>query len=236
MARISPERPARPSWCGDRIHAVSLRLQRDHDLDVAVVWPHLWLILLPETATAITATRRELTRAIGLTAWAVLYLPLAAWWWPASLVTAALAVLSWHKTRMAADTYATLIEATVRLNVGDLADRLGIEHTGLLTVEVGGELTRRLQPSLPPSPAKCWRPGAASCSAKPCKHAATSVSSIGTIRISRPDSWRCAIASTRPDLRCPACSGPRSAAACRPPSSDRTGAPTLLRPAPPRGR
>jgi hypothetical protein len=40
-ARISVERPERPTWCGDRINAVSLRLERDHHLDPAIVWPFL---------------------------------------------------------------------------------------------------------------------------------------------------------------------------------------------------
>ncbi|MBB4934418.1 hypothetical protein F4561_005238 [Lipingzhangella halophila] len=152
MARVSAEEPERPTWCGDRINAVARRLRRDHDLDVAVVWPHLWLILPSEVATPITTARQDVARAVGLAAWAVLYLPLAVWWWPSALITVVLGVLSWWKTRRAIDTYATLIEATIRLHTGELAHRLGIKHTGLLTPQVGEDLTRRLQASLPPAP------------------------------------------------------------------------------------
>ncbi|WP_197285733.1 hypothetical protein [Nocardiopsis sp. NRRL B-16309] len=151
MARISPEAPARPTWCGDRLNAITLRLQRDHDLDVAVVWPYLWLILPAEVTTQVSAARLDLTRTIGLAAWAVLYLPLAVWWWPSALITVVLGAISWWKTRTATHTYAILIEATIRLHAGDVANRLGIEHTGLLTTHVGAELTRRLQGSLPPN-------------------------------------------------------------------------------------
>lgn len=43
MARVSPEEPHRPTWSGDRMHAVNLRLARD--LDLATVWPALWQLL-----------------------------------------------------------------------------------------------------------------------------------------------------------------------------------------------
>ncbi|MFE2140853.1 hypothetical protein ACFXA3_03720 [Streptomyces sp. NPDC059456] len=45
MDRVATERPARPTWSGDRIHAVAVRLDRDHHLGLATVWPHLWLTL-----------------------------------------------------------------------------------------------------------------------------------------------------------------------------------------------
>ncbi|MFI9569579.1 hypothetical protein [Streptomyces rishiriensis] len=43
VARVSPEEPHRPTWSGDRMHAVNLRLARD--LDLATVWPALWQLL-----------------------------------------------------------------------------------------------------------------------------------------------------------------------------------------------
>ena len=45
MTRISPEYPGRPTWIGDRIDAVTVRLNRDYDLDLATVWPSLWLVM-----------------------------------------------------------------------------------------------------------------------------------------------------------------------------------------------
>ncbi|WP_217572248.1 hypothetical protein [Streptomyces sp. GbtcB7] len=152
MTRISPERPDRPTWSGDRIHAVAVRLERDYHLDLAALWPHLWLILPDTTRTEIIAARQALTRATTLTAWALLYLPLAAWWWPATAITAVLAFTSWRRTRTAADTYATLLEAAARLHTRDLADHLGLDPVGPLTHESGDNLTRHLTTSPPPRP------------------------------------------------------------------------------------
>ncbi|MFD7003805.1 hypothetical protein ACFWA5_48130 [Streptomyces mirabilis] len=152
MTHISLERPARPTWSGDRIHAVAIRLERDYHLDLAALWPHLWLVLPDTVRTEITAARQALTRATALTAWALLYLPLAAWWWPAATIAAVLAVTSWRRTRSAADTYATLLEAAARLHARDLADRLGLDPAGPFTRESGGALTRHLSPSPPPRP------------------------------------------------------------------------------------
>ncbi|MFF7174777.1 hypothetical protein [Streptomyces pseudovenezuelae] len=152
MTRISPERPERPTWSGDRIHAVAVRLERDYHLDLAALWPHLWLILSDSTRTEITAARQALTRATTLTAWALLYLALAAWWWPGTAIAAVLAVTSWRRTRTAADIYATLLEAAVRLHARDLANHLGLDPAGPLTHESGDALTRHLTTSPPPRP------------------------------------------------------------------------------------
>ncbi len=45
MLRIATEAPDRPTWSGDRIHAVTVCLERDLHLDLPLVWPHLWLTL-----------------------------------------------------------------------------------------------------------------------------------------------------------------------------------------------
>ncbi|MFD3993317.1 hypothetical protein [Streptomyces sp. NPDC058583] len=152
MARIAPEEPARPTWSGDRLNAVAVRLERDHHLDLATLWPHLWLILPEETRTEITTARQNLTRAATLTAWGLLYLPLAAWWWPAALITATLALTGRARTRAATDTYALLLEATTRVHTRDLADHLGLGPTGPLTPETGDTLTHHLTPSPPRHP------------------------------------------------------------------------------------
>ncbi|MGW2054604.1 hypothetical protein ACWCOZ_11890 [Streptomyces sp. NPDC001840] len=126
MTRIAAELPDRPTWSGDRIHGVSARLERVHRLDLATVWPYLWLTL-PETARAeISAARQSLYRGSTLTAWALLYLPVAGWWWPAALIGLVLAFAGRSRTRAAADNYALLLEATARLYGGELALRLGL--------------------------------------------------------------------------------------------------------------
>ncbi|MFE7161714.1 hypothetical protein [Streptomyces sp. NPDC057636] len=152
MTRIGPEEPGRPTWSGDRLNAVAIRLERDHHLDLATLWPHLWLILTEETRTQIATARQNLTRAATLTAWALLYLPLAAWWWPAVLITITLALTGWSRTRTATDTYAMLLEATTRLHTHDLADRLGLNPTSPISPATGDALTHHLTPTPPPPP------------------------------------------------------------------------------------
>lgn len=152
MARLSPERPERPTWAGDRIGAVRTRLARDHDADLAVLWPHLWLVLPEEARTEVTGAREALSRATGTAAWALLYLPLAAHWYPAALISAALAAVAWTRTRAAAEGYAMLVESCARLYAGDLADRVGIRHEGRFDRDLGDRLTLRLRASIPPPP------------------------------------------------------------------------------------
>jgi hypothetical protein len=152
MARIAPERPARPTWGGDRLHAAALRLERDYHLDLAIVWPHLWLILPDAPRAEITTARQALTRATTLFAWALLYLPLVVWWWPAALITIILTLTGQVRTRTAVDTYALLLEATTRVHSAELARHLGLDLTEPLTAEAGDDLTRLLAPSPPPPP------------------------------------------------------------------------------------
>jgi hypothetical protein len=148
--RIALERPERPTWSGDRIHAVATRLDRDLNLDLATVWPYLWLSLPDTTRSEITAVRQALTRATTLTAWALLYLLLAYWWWPAVPTAAILAVTAWQRTRTAVDTYAHLVEATARLHLAAVAGHLGIQHTGPPTPALGATLTHHLRTQPPP--------------------------------------------------------------------------------------
>ncbi|MGW4412771.1 hypothetical protein ACWEJ6_52930 [Nonomuraea sp. NPDC004702] len=151
VERISAEPPDRPTWSGDRTHAVALRLERDLQLDLATVWPHLWLHL-PDTVRAeIGEARVALARATTLGGWALLYLPLTIWWWPALPTAAVLAMVSKHRVRSATDAYATLVEACVRLHVAGLADHLGIDHAGRPTTDLGATVTRFLTSSRPPA-------------------------------------------------------------------------------------
>lgn len=148
--RIALERPERPTWSGDRINTVAIRLDRDLNLDLVTVWPYLWLTLPDTTRSEITTVRQALTRATTLAAWALLYLPLAYWWWPAAPTAAIVATTAWQRTRTATDTYAHLIEATARLHLAELADHLGIQHTGPPTAALGATLTHHLRTQPPP--------------------------------------------------------------------------------------
>ncbi|MEU0216594.1 hypothetical protein ABZ281_16365 [Streptomyces sp. NPDC006265] len=146
LARIAQIRPDRPTWSGDRIHSVSIRLRDELGLDLAWAWPSLWLTLEEQVRTEITSARTSLTRATTLAGWAVLYAPLTGWWWPAIVVTATLAVTAWRQTRTAADTYAQLIDAATRLHILDLAKQLDLPHNGPATPEIGSTITAHLTP------------------------------------------------------------------------------------------
>ncbi|WP_284743905.1 hypothetical protein [Amycolatopsis sp. RTGN1] len=132
-ARIAPERPDRPTWCGDRLNAAAVRVDRDLRVDLATVWPSLWLLLSQEVRDELAARRQGLTRGATLIGWAIVYVPLAAWWWPAILISAGCVVAGRYRMRAASDTYGELVEAVVRTYVGDLTTKLGVPNGDALT-------------------------------------------------------------------------------------------------------
>ncbi|MET8114443.1 hypothetical protein [Streptomyces prasinus] len=168
MRRVASEEPGRPTWSGDRIHSVVVRLERDYHLDLASVWPYLWLTLPDAARAEITAARERLTRAGALSAWALLYLPVGWFWWPALLIGGVLFAGGWVRGRTAADAYAAVLESATRLYAGELARRLclgagssavpgagpgpDVTDTGPLTREIGDALTRFAQSTPPPPP------------------------------------------------------------------------------------
>ena len=150
--RIAPERPERPTWSGDRINAVDIRLMRDLHLSLPAIWAGLWLIMPGPARTELTAARQALASATTLTAWAVLYALLVGLWWPAALIAIILAVTGWHRTRAGADAYATLLEASTRLYARDLARHLGVARAQSLDQQTGDSLTATLHSEPPPAP------------------------------------------------------------------------------------
>jgi hypothetical protein len=151
-ARIGLEEPDRPTWCGDRVNATSVRLRRDLNVSLADLWPYLWLHLPDGDRAEITTARTDLTRATTLGGWALLYAPLAGWWWPASLVSVILAFTAWRRTRDATDVYAQLLEAATRLHVTTLAVQLGITPGDLSPPALGATITHQRLPTPPPAP------------------------------------------------------------------------------------
>ncbi|MFF0744991.1 hypothetical protein ACFYVL_31780 [Streptomyces sp. NPDC004111] len=146
--RIALERPDRPTWIGDRMHAAALRLDRDHHLDLATVWPHLWLILPDDVRAELTAMRASVSRAATLGAWALLYAPLTALWWPAAPLSAVLAVVARHRLHVTVHAFAQALEATTRLHVAALAAQLGLTSAGATGEADGspGQLAAQAQP------------------------------------------------------------------------------------------
>jgi hypothetical protein len=145
VIRIAQEKPGRPTWIGDRVHAVITRMDREYRLDLATVWPNLWLAMPETTRTEITAARESLARAATLAGWSLLYLVVGTLWWPDLIIAMAVVGTAWRRARTAADVYALLIEAAARLHTADLARSLGIDHTGPLNKQTGWALTCLLQ-------------------------------------------------------------------------------------------
>ncbi|WP_268822173.1 hypothetical protein [Yinghuangia soli] len=157
LTRTSQELPARPTWSGDRINAVSVRLDREHGLNLTAVWPYIWLTA-PDTVRTETSTARQaIARATALSAWGVLYLLLTIWWWPAALVGAVLITAGWRRTRAATDLYAQLLEASIRVHAPELSRIMGLPAAEPFDLAAGVALTDhvilRPPPEALPSPA-----------------------------------------------------------------------------------
>jgi len=143
--RIALEEPDRPTWSGDRMNAVAARLRRDYQLHLATVWPYLWLTLSDVARNEIVNAEMRLRQAMTLMAWAMLYLGLTFWWWPAALIALGIAVTAHRRIRLAVDTYAQLLEAAVRLHLPTIGSAVGVTSAafGKNQREFGKELTLR---------------------------------------------------------------------------------------------
>jgi hypothetical protein len=142
IAVIVPERATR---LGDRLLAPAERLRVEYGIDLAIVWPRLWLLLPASTREILTEARSRLDAAFALDGWAVLYLLLAVRWWPALLVAVTAAVVAGRRAAPAAQAYADLVESAVDLHLPRLMARL--DQPGL-TPQRGRALTERLRRGL----------------------------------------------------------------------------------------
>jgi hypothetical protein len=143
--RIGLVEPRHPTWTGDRLSAVDVRIAATYGLDLRSAWPRLWLIMPEEARTELSAAQDAMTRALRLLGWAGLYALLTLWWWPAVMVGLAIAALARYRIRAAVSVLADLSEAAVDVYATALADRLGVSHPGWLTREVGQDITSRLR-------------------------------------------------------------------------------------------
>lgn len=125
--RIALVPPTRPTWYGDRLAAAAARLEAAYDIDLAAVWPRLWLILSEPAQRQIESARASLAAAARLGAWSLGYLVVAAWWWPAALIAAGCALLARSRAHEAVESLASLVEAAVDVHARDLAVLVGLE-------------------------------------------------------------------------------------------------------------
>lgn len=144
MNRISPSRPGRPTWMGDRMYAVDEIALNRSAFDLAFGWPRLWLVL-PDTVRAeLNAAHSSFAGAAATATWAVPYLILGLVWWPAAVIAAGIGISGWVRGRAAIADLSALSEAAIDLHGRTLATALGVETekpAGPLTVPEGRQVT-----------------------------------------------------------------------------------------------
>jgi hypothetical protein len=135
--RIAPVRPTRPTWYGDRMEAAAERVHDAYGVDLAALWPRLWLVLAEPAQRQIQSARDSFSVAGRLAAWAVGYGVLALWWWPAALIAVGCAVTARTRARDAVESLAELMEAAVDVHGRELAALVG-----LIAADASGRLER----------------------------------------------------------------------------------------------
>jgi hypothetical protein len=142
----------RPTWIGDRLRACRVRIKRAYGLDLNAAWPRLWLIVPDTVRTELGTARDAFSAAARLAAWAILYLVLAIWWWPAAIIALVAGATAIVRAHLATDNLADLIESAIDLHVRDLAAQLDQDLTGAMTPAIGRLLTTQMRKSR-------WDPG-----------------------------------------------------------------------------
>lgn len=135
----------RPTWIGDRLRAADERIYRAYRLDVSAAWPRLWVLIPDAARTELGAAHDAYTAAARLNGWALLYLTIGLWWWPALIIATVSVVTAWVRARAATTVLADLVESTVDLYGLDLARQLGITCAATLTPDVGHEITKAVR-------------------------------------------------------------------------------------------
>ncbi|MEV6756533.1 hypothetical protein [Streptomyces sp. NPDC051214] len=142
--RVALREPTRPTWYGDRMQATADRVEAAYGVDLAALWPRLWLILPEPAVRHIQSAHDSFSAAARLAAWAVGYALLACWWWPAGLVAVGCAAVARSRAHSALEALAGLIEAAVDVHGRELAGRVGLVGTdsvGLLGHETGDRMS-----------------------------------------------------------------------------------------------
>jgi hypothetical protein len=128
--RICPVPADRPTWIGDRLRAVDLRVHHAYRVDMEALWPRLWLALPDPARAELTDAHAAYRANARLTGWGLMYLLVALWWWPAAVVAAVTLATAWIRARGAAEALADLVEGAVDLYGRDVATSLGVLPEG----------------------------------------------------------------------------------------------------------
>jgi hypothetical protein len=144
VVRLSPARPGKPTWMGDRLHAVEQVAHDRYGLDLTYGWPRLWLVLPEPSRAEITAAHTAFVSAVAVASWAWPYLALTAVWWPMIVIAATVGTAGWLRGRVAARDLSTSSESAIDLHGRALAVALGVathDTTGPLTPTEGAAIT-----------------------------------------------------------------------------------------------
>jgi hypothetical protein len=146
--RLSAATPARPTWMGDRIAAVEQISRNRYGLDLRFGWSRLWLVL-PDTVRAeLAAANSQFAATVITAAWALPYLVLGAFWWPALLIALITGLTGWTRARAAIAELTDLSEATLDLHGRTLAIALAAappESSGPLDPTEGERITHHVR-------------------------------------------------------------------------------------------
>ncbi|MGP4050670.1 hypothetical protein ACTWQR_42250 [Streptomyces sp. 2A115] len=142
--RVALLRPVRPTWYGDRMEAAAERVHDAYGVDLAALWPRLWLVLAEPAQRQIQTARDSFSVSARLAAWAVGYGVLAVWWWPSALVAVGCAVTARTRARDSVASLAELMEAAVDVHGRELAALVGLiaaDSSGRLDRDTGDRLS-----------------------------------------------------------------------------------------------
>jgi hypothetical protein len=142
--RVAMTRPGRPTWMGDRMHAVERIAQDRYSLDLPFAWPRLWLVLPDNVRTEITTANASFASAVLTGSWAWPAAALGIVWWPAAFVAVVVGVTGWVRSRGAITGLSSLTEAALDLYGRTLATELGVadeNRAGVLTPAEGKQIT-----------------------------------------------------------------------------------------------
>ncbi|MFJ6722560.1 hypothetical protein [Streptomyces sp. NPDC091259] len=143
---IALTQPARPTWIGDQLRGVGVRVQGEYGLDFPFTWPRLWILLPESCRNDLIAAREAMANASAQSGWGLLYLSLGIQWWPAAAAGAVLLFLGWRRGREGVANLANLTESAVDLYAADLARSLGVDlPSGRVTPDVGKRLSERFR-------------------------------------------------------------------------------------------
>lgn len=138
-----PERyaPQRLTPIGDEFRNVGEKVDAQYGLSLTDVWPRLLILAGPDTRDVLARAADRYRADTALTAWALMALPWAVWWWPAALLSVLGLLIGYRRSLSSAGVFATLIESTVDVHQGDLAASVGVPlPAGRVTAAEGPQI------------------------------------------------------------------------------------------------